>query len=280
MRWLDALQQYVKNGHACVLVSISDIQGSTPRKVGARMLVGKDSVIDTIGGGALEKQAIEHSQSMLAKAGSEAQFESHQMVLGTDLVQCCGGKVTLNYEYHPACAFNVVVFGAGHVAQCVATILKEIPCRAHFIDARTQWLKKIPSGDGFNANISTTVLDNNAFDAVQNCPDKAYYLVMTHSHELDFELVEAIISRGDSAYCGLIASKSKAVKFKARLTRKGFTESELAKLTAPIGAKQHCGNLPMEVAVAVVNELLQLQQQRNKTTNSKPGKRSLTSQLQ
>ncbi len=258
MIWLDALTAHLNQGKACVLVTVSAVEGSAPRTVGARMLVGNESCSDTIGGGALEQLAIEHSRRLLQTDSSAAIIESHTSILGSDLSQCCGGKVTLSYEFHPAVAFNIVVFGAGHVAQCLATILQQLPCRARFIDSRPQWLKKLPINQPCAGDIRAVELGDNPFLSVEQCPDKAYFLVMTHSHELDFDLVEAILSRGDSTYCGLIASRSKAKRFRTRLTRKGFTEHELNKLTAPIGERFHVGNLPMEVAIAALSEMLQL----------------------
>jgi len=262
MIWLNALHASVRQGRGCVLVTVSAVDGSAPRQVGARMLVGVDTIADTIGGGALEQQAIDHSRALLDKASATAIVESHATVLGSDLSQCCGGRVTLTYDYHPACLFNVVVFGAGHVGQCVATLLQQLPCRAYFYDTRSQWLNKLPLDTSAQGVINAEELSDNAFLTVEQCPDNAYFLVMTHSHELDFELVEAILSRGDSLYCGLIASRSKAASFRSRLARKGFTESELLKLTAPIGAAQRTGNLPMEVAIATLSELLQLKNKR------------------
>ena len=267
MNWLNALHATVNQGQACVLVTITDVEGSSPREVGSRMLVSVDDVSDTIGGGALEFQAIEHSRTLLRLASAKPVIESTQVVLGSDLSQCCGGKVSLNYEYHPACTFNLVVFGAGHVAQSIATIVQQLPCRAQFIDSRAEWLEKLPETSNGYEKLSTSLLGDNPFLAVERCPDNAYFLVMTHSHELDYDLVEAILSRGDSAYCGLIASKSKAVRFKTRLRSKGFTDIELSKLTAPIGKQEHVGKLPMEIAIATVSEILtlhrELQQQRS-----------------
>jgi len=253
MIWLDALHATLKSGCACVLVTVASVQGSAPRHVGARMLVTRETLFDTIGGGALEQDAIHTAQNYLSEAGAESLVESKTLTLGSDLSQCCGGKVTLNFEYHPACVFNVVVFGAGHVAQSLAKILAEVQCRVSFYDSRKEWLSKLPTNA---SNVSAHELGKNAFLTVEQCPDNAFFLVMTHSHELDFDLVEAILSRGDSAFCGLIASKSKANRFESRLSRKGFTQSELQKLTAPVGEKQDAGELPMEVAVSMVHTML------------------------
>jgi len=246
-----------------VLVTITDVQGSSPRSVGARMLVTPQSISDTIGGGVLEQQAIERSRELLKSASTDSVIKSQNIVLGAELSQCCGGKVTLNYEYHPACTFNVVIFGAGHVAQSLATILQQLPCRALFIDSREEWLEKLPVNQSSYGHINSRVLGNNPFLTVEQCPDNAYFLVMTHSHELDFDLIEAILSRGDSAYCGLIASKSKAVRFRTRLARKGFTDVELAKLTAPIGEKAVSGKLPMEVALSAMVEILNIRSKQS-----------------
>jgi len=258
MIWLNALHANIHRGRACVLVTVSAVVGSAPRHVGSRMLVCVDSTADSIGGGELEQLAIAYGRRLLDNASATAKIESRTHILGAELSQCCGGRVTLNYEYHPACLFNVVVFGAGHVGQCVASLLQQLPCRAYFYDSRAQWLNKLPAASSGQGIINANVLGDNPFLTVEQCPDNAYFLVMTHSHELDFELTEAILSRGDSAYCGLIASKSKSARFRSRLERKGFTEAELLKLTAPIGVAQRTGNLPMEVAIAAVSELLQL----------------------
>lgn len=256
MLWINALHKTLKSGQACVLVTITGVSGSAPRRVGARMLVTLDSIADTIGGGTLEQDAIDRARSMLNDAPEKQTIESRTAKLGPDLTQCCGGSVTISYEYHPACALNIVVFGAGHVAQCVATLLTELPCRALFYDSRPEWLSKLPTGSNTRGCIESAHLGANAFGEIEQCPDNAYYLVMTHSHELDFDVVEGVLSRGDSTYCGLIASKSKAASFRSRLSRKGFTQHEIEKLTAPIGEQLGGDNLPMEVAIAALSEML------------------------
>lgn len=257
MRWLDALQRELSAGKACVRVTVSEVKGSTPRKVGARMVITQHDTFDTIGGGALEQKAVDQARTLLKNRSSEHVIQTNTLKLGVDASQCCGGEVTLLFEYHPAAALTVVVFGAGHVAQCVAKILAELPCIAEFHDSRADWLDKLPQPTESMAIIKPQQMKDNPFTVVEHCPDGAYFLVMTHSHELDYELVEAILARGDSRYCGLIASDSKAVKCRRRLARKGFSESEIARLTSPIGASIKTGHYPMQVALAAVSELMQ-----------------------
>ena len=84
---------------------------------------------------------------------------------------------------------------------------------------------------------------------------------MTHSHEQDFDLVEAILSRRDMAFCGLIGSRSKAAKFRNRLYRKQFSQHEVSRLTCPVGDNNIAGKHPMEVAVSIASQLIQLHRQ-------------------
>src|SRR6185295_16572448 len=62
---------------------------------------------------------------------------------------------------------------------------------------------------------------------VDEAPTGAYYLVMTHSHALDLEIVERVLRRNDYAFLGLIGSETKAAKFRARLKARNIDSSGL-----------------------------------------------------
>jgi len=82
-----------------ILVTVAIVEGSGPREQGARMLVGSQSVADTIGGGHLELRAIEIARAMLIE-GRARHFE--RFALGPSLGQCCGGVVHLAFELQDA----------------------------------------------------------------------------------------------------------------------------------------------------------------------------------
>lgn len=75
-------------------VVVADTKGSAPREVGAAMLVTADDISGTIGGGALEFEAIRLARSALLD-GSD-RLDRHP--LGPGLGQCCGGAVTVLTE--------------------------------------------------------------------------------------------------------------------------------------------------------------------------------------
>jgi xanthine dehydrogenase accessory factor len=89
-------------------------------------------------------------------------------------------------------------------------------------------------------------------------PQGSFYLVMTHSHPLDYEICEAVLRRGDFAYLGLIGSRSKRRRFEQRVKQAGMAPELLERLTCPIGIPGVGGKHPAEIAVAVAAELLKL----------------------
>lgn len=265
VNWLQALTQHAEDNISCVLVTVIESAGSAPRVVGTRMVVTVDAFADTIGGGALEHEAIDHARHLLHAESHEMPISHREFTLGADLTQCCGGKVTLQFDCHWANDFTLHVFGAGHVAQEMARIVQRLPCRTTFYDSRAPWLDKLSASlesqsGAANTIVNTQLVTQNPYTLVEHCPVKSYYAIMTHSHELDMEFVEAVLTRQDALYCGLIASDSKAASFRSRLKRKGFSDAEIQGLTAPLGSHSETGNTPMEVAVATVADILHIRQ--------------------
>lgn len=264
MHWLEALNRSIEHNESSVLITIVSVEGSSPRGVGTRMLVTDHELAGTIGGGALEHEATQHARRLLLDDAREEIISEREFTLGSHLTQCCGGRVTLQFDCHWASEFTLHVFGAGHVAQEVCRIAQRLHALTTFHDARKSWLEKIENtaaesstpGRALNARIKTASLPEDVYTYIESLEPDAYFLIMTHSHELDMELVEAVLSRNDSAYCGLIASKSKAISFKNRLERKGFTKAEINALTAPMGALLKTGNTPMEVAIASMSDVI------------------------
>lgn len=93
---LDALKKAVAQHGPVTRVVIAAIRGSSPREVGAEMLVWPQGQSGTIGGGALEYEA-----AQAAREQTDPVVLSRH-ALGPDLGQCCGGAVTLLRETYDA----------------------------------------------------------------------------------------------------------------------------------------------------------------------------------
>ncbi|HEX7885066.1 MAG TPA: XdhC family protein, partial [Phenylobacterium sp.] len=94
--WIGEALATARQGEALAMVTIVGAQGSTPREIGARMLVWPDRFTGTIGGGALERQGLEQARKLLAQSVRRHALQDYP--LGPLLGQCCGGHVRLLVE--------------------------------------------------------------------------------------------------------------------------------------------------------------------------------------
>jgi xanthine dehydrogenase accessory factor len=94
--WIMPAVAAVERGERLAMVTVVGAQGSTPREIGARMLVWPDRFSGTIGGGSLERQGLDQARRLLAQG--ERRHALQDYPLGPLLGQCCGGHVRLLVE--------------------------------------------------------------------------------------------------------------------------------------------------------------------------------------
>jgi xanthine dehydrogenase accessory factor len=246
--WIEAVAHLSEQGQPYVLITVLGSRGSTPRDSGTKMLASEQGFFGSIGGGHLEFKALEIAADMLA-TGRDAQRVEH-LALGASLGQCCGGRHTLLFESFAANRFNIAVFGAGHVGRSLTGILQQLPCRLHWVDGReNQFAGDLP------ANVYP-IVESDPSTIVQSLPVGSYYLIMTHSHRQDFDILEAVLQRGDARFIGLIGSRTKWRRFKMRLGHKGHSAETYGNVCCPVGLEQVPGKLPAEVAVSIAGQVI------------------------
>ncbi len=96
LEWIGQARAAVRCGEPLAMATVVGAQGSTPREVGARMLVWPDRFTGTIGGGALERQALDQARRLIAQDVRRHALQDYP--LGPLLNQCCGGHVRLLLE--------------------------------------------------------------------------------------------------------------------------------------------------------------------------------------
>lgn len=197
-----------------------------------------------------DKQIITHGDDL--PRGGLAPLVKRAMETGEPVLEELTGGTRWFIDPLTRTDFDIVLFGAGHVGKAVAGVLATLPCTLTWVDSRQdQFPEQVP------ANVDSRVVPEPEA-LVEDCPAGAFYLVMTHSHPLDFAICERILKRGDFAYCGLIGSASKRRQARKRLQLKGITEALWNRLTCPIGIEGITGKRPAEIAVAVAAEILQV----------------------
>jgi len=265
LRLRDRAAAWLADGPRAIVVEVASVRGSVPRGVGTRMLVSAEQSLGTIGGGHLELKAITAARAML---GGAAQRVEQSFALGPSLGQCCGGTVALAFAPLDDDAmsrwptreplFHLQLHGAGHVGRAIATLLATLDVDVDWFDERDEGFPEATAlGSPWLGHIRRISIDTVERE-VAHAPAGACYLVLTHEHALDLRITEAILRRGDFAFCGLIGSKTKRATFSHRLAQRGVPAQAIERLTCPIGALGIAGRAPEVIAVAAVAELLRV----------------------
>ena len=224
------------------------------------MRVFANRIEGTIGGGALEWEAMRTARSMLADG--RATFEE-PVPLGPSRGECCGGSVTLGYalmaEVVVQEAAPLWVYGAGHVGRALVQVMAPLPEFAiTWVDtAAARYPDVIPDG-------VTQLVANDPVRVVPHAPDNAAHLVLTYSHELDLALCHAILSR-PFASIGLIGSATKWARFRRRLHALGHDHAQIARVACPIGDPS-LGKHPQAIALGVATAMIADGQQGQRKT--------------
>jgi xanthine dehydrogenase accessory factor len=251
LNWIELLNDFKKKREAVALVTVTKCLGSTPCVVSSRMIVTKGkNIFGTIGGGKLEFLAIDEA----IKSLKENRIIELTYTLGPEFEQCCGGKVELIIEPMNQSP-ELFLFGAGHIGVEICQLLKDTPFQVSIIDSRKDWFSNLD----LDQNVTSCTVDTNDFktfkDAVHwgtNC----YVLVLTHDHTIDFDII-AMALQNQTKFLGLIGSKTKRVRFNNMLIRDLNIEEGMDNVVCPIGLDIG-GDLPKEIAISVVAQLLQI----------------------
>lgn len=243
--WRQALVDLNAAGVPHVLVTLVTADGSTPRAAGTKMVVAATGQADTIGGGAMEKRAIETARRLLEEGAMSPLLD--KQTLGIDQDQCCGGATTLLYEPMAVPALRLALFGAGHVGRALVRVLEGA-------DVHITWIDERPDLPREGRLAPRIVADPPA--EVARLPAGTHVRIMTHSHKRDFEIIDAALARDDLGSIGLIGSKTKWGHFRSRLRKMGVPERCLEAVICPIGLPGVGGKRPAEIAVSVAAQLL------------------------
>jgi xanthine dehydrogenase accessory factor len=245
-----AVADALERGEPAALVTIVSTTGSTPQRIGAKMLVFADGrIVGTIGGGCYENDAF-------WKAREAITHRKPQMVhyeLSDDFAQetglICGGQMDVYIEpIEPSPELYIV--GAGHVGFHLARLASDVGFQVHVVDDR----EKFANAERFPSAVEIVVDDIPAWIARANLPPHAYTVIVTRGHTNDLEALRALAPR-DLRYLGLIGSRAKVARIYDALTEAQMPAEFLKRVHAPIGLDIGAVT-PQEIAVSILAELI------------------------
>ena len=250
--YIEKLAELTRAGAPFVAVTMVDAVGSTPQDAGSKMLASSAGLeFGTVGGGRVERKAIEQAQKML-KGQHDETTAFVEWNLQSDVGMTCGGTVRLFFECINHRLWHIVIFGAGHVAQSLTQLLVTLDCRVTCYDQRAEWLERMADWPQL-----ATVLEADLPSRVAEIPDDAFVLCITMGHRTDRPILEEIFRRGRRfPYLGVIGSHGKRAVMKRELLAAGIPEEVANQFHCPIGL-QLGTNQPGEIAVSIAAELIQ-----------------------
>ena len=245
-----AVADALERGEPAALVTIVSTTGSTPQRVGAKMLVfGDGRIVGTIGGGCYENDAFWKAKEAITNRRPQLiHYElSDDFAQETGLI--CGGQMDVYIEpIEPSPELFVV--GAGHVGFHLANLAHEVGFRVHVVDDR----EKFANRERFPNAAEVIAEDIPAWIARAALPAHAYVVIVTRGHTNDLEALRALAPR-DLRYLGLIGSRAKVARIYDELLASAMPADMLRQVHAPIGLDIGAVT-PQEIAVSILAELI------------------------
>ncbi|MFD2205422.1 xanthine dehydrogenase accessory protein XdhC [Kiloniella antarctica] len=168
----------------------------------------------------------------------------------TDLTHLCLSSDGNLYESYGQKKRSVYLFGAGHVGRAMMLSMASLDFDLTWIDSRENALPSMVPG-----NVAK-VFTPSPVSTLNSAPDEAFVVILTHSHSLDLDLVNAALSEDRFGYVGVIGSTTKKARFRNRLRDAGLEKNTIDKLVCPIGIEGINSKHPAAIAASVIAELL------------------------
>ena len=251
IRQIESLQH---EGIPYCVATIVDARGSIPQIAGARAIFTRKGLAHgTVGGGTLEAMC---QRKALELIDGDRAVRTHfqRCNLQKDLGMTCGGELALFFEVHRReLTWNIVIFGAGHVAQTLCRFLVELDCHVVCVDTRAEWLERLPRNDKLEA-----CRVGDYCDGIDRIVPGADVILMTMGHGSDMPILKAIENRKiPIAHLGVIGSDAKSGIVRRQLAEAGLPREFIDGIICPLGDKIG-NNTPAEIAVGIVSQLLRL----------------------
>ncbi|MHA2307272.1 MAG: XdhC family protein, partial [Candidatus Hodarchaeales archaeon] len=223
--FINIINDHIGRGVPLALVTVVEVRGSAPQRIGAKMLISNEGrrLWGTTGGGKIEELA--KKQAMIQLNLGQPLLKEYELVEeGTNATgMICGGKMTLFFDIFGAGA-KVYIFGAGHIAQQLYPLLNKLGFSTVIIDNRAEYMK-----ESFPDVIDSNLISGTLPDIVEDMyfSPHSYIIIMTYTHELDEKIIKHLllnkIQEIDKInYLGMIGSRRKVEEIFSRLTAAGI----------------------------------------------------------
>jgi xanthine dehydrogenase accessory factor len=247
--FFEKIVELKKSGEPAAFAIVIKIEGSTPRKVGAKMVVLKDGkALGTLGGGDLEKRVIEEAINAIKQRQPRIASFTLDIEKG-NLDMMCGGKLDIYIE--PILPDEkLVIFGAGHITRSLAPLMKLTGFQVSVVEDSPDLLQKNKFPE--TEDLILTDMEQFARDLLSD--PRTYVVLLSRGYSRDKAILSELIQK-DFKYIGMIGSLRKIAAMKENLQKQGIPKEAFTKLQAPIGLDIGA-ETPEEIVISIAAEII------------------------
>lgn len=243
------LRECFAAGDEFVLCTVVEASGSSPARVGQKMVVFADGTIrGTVGGGVHEEDIRRQAVALFATGGSRLlAFDLAGEI--TSPAPVCGGSFRCFIELlqdRP----KLFIFGAGHIGEVLCALARPLRFRVTVVDERSDFARpeRLPGADAVVCRPYEGVVAGLGIDA------RSSVVIVTPGHVKDREVLTQVIST-PAAYVGMIGSQRKWEEMKKSMVDQGISRAKLDSVHCPIGVNL-VGQSPAEIALGILAQIV------------------------
>jgi len=247
MTLFERVDDLVSRGEPAAMVTVVRTDGSTPREVGAKMVVTDEDTSGTIGGGTVEGLAIDAAREVL-DGEADGGVRTYELEPGGNTGMVCGGSMDVFIDRISGRPL-LYIAGCGHIGVELAAVGSRLGYEVVAVDDREEYADP----DRFPSDVS--VRCGRYGDVLGELPmtSETSVAVATRSGTFDTQSVAAALD-GDAGYVGVVASERKADHIFESLLEDGYARRDLARVRAPVGLDLGGGG-PEDVAISILAEV-------------------------
>jgi xanthine dehydrogenase accessory factor len=241
-----------RSGEPFSLAIIVKTEGSTPRRVGVKMIIMKDGkTVGTLGGGDLKKKVIEEAINVIKQGQPKIASFTLDIEKGK-LDMMCGGELDIYIEPILLDA-KLIIFGAGHITRSLAPLVKLAGFQVSVVEDNPDLLQK----DNFPQIEDLILTDMEQFAKDLPSDPRIYIVLLSRGVSRDKAILSKLIQKGFK-YIGMIGSQSKIRTMEEELQKQGVPKEAFSKLHAPVGLDIGA-ETPEEIAISIAAEIIAAQ---------------------
>ncbi|WP_321328614.1 XdhC/CoxI family protein [uncultured Ilyobacter sp.] len=254
-RLMIEIARRIEKGEKAALVTLIEVEGSSPGKSGSIMGVFEDGSIEgTIGGGNLEYQVVNSALEAI-REGKNRKFD-FELIEDGELHMKCGGRVK-GYVKVFEKRKKLIIIGGGHLGNELYKLGKFLNMYTVIIDDREEYAnkKRFPQADELLWGDIGKILEEYSLD------EGSYAVIVTRGHASDKVALKAVLEK-KLAYIGMIGSRKKITDTYEELVNEGVSIKKLEKVYSPVGLDISSGE-PNEIALGIMAEILKVKNQKS-----------------